>query len=682
MTIRSRLWMMALAVALLITAMSAVGYVRSGGVMRRQLDEVGTETAQTVAHGSALYFERLEMVLENVKETVGYLRENGIITDNRDLTGYMVRYTESNKNRGIQDIYMAFEDRLFVDGTGWVPPEDYDPKVRSWYRQAADDKDGSVVITDPYLDGITGKMIISLALVYKEKGKIVGVVGLDVDTSALSSFVVGQKILGSGYGLLVDRSGNIIAAPDEGWIMKENVLKESSVMTQEITEIGRRMVKGETGVADYRSNSDGAMRRLFFAPTGKGLFLALAYPVAEIDDTVASLTSWQIGLGVLGLIISLVVVFSISRGIQKSLVKLLDTTARAGMGDLKVRYEGKGKDELDKIGASINEMIEGLHALVRSAESAAQSSLSRAEALAALSEQTVASMEEVRGSMDQMLSQFESNASALQQANAGIEEITDASHSAAVAATTGAEGAFKTKEMTDVVSREMDSVMTEILQVGDLAGENVEKSAQLEETVRQITGFVSSISTIADQTNLLALNAAIEAARAGEHGRGFAVVADEVRKLAEESAEAASRIEGLIGTLREHSDRSVASSRGTVETLKGTGDRARSVQERLRKSVSEIALISDAMQNLAAVAQEQSASSGEMSSAVGSVAKGTASLAEMVDRVRRATEETAGASETIALQAQDLSEMARGLQDQMSRFSTDGEEGKTALPGR
>lgn len=672
---------MALAIAILIVVISAVGFVRSSNVMERQLDDVGTETAQTVAHGAALYFERLEMVLENVKEAVTHLRDGGLGDTTEKLIPYMKLYTARNKQRGIQDVYMAFEDRSFADGTGWVPPSDYDPKVRAWYRRAADDPSGSVVVTDPYVDGITGEMIISLAVSYKEKGRLLGVVGLDVATSALTEFVVSQKILGKGFGLLLDRSGNIIAAPYEEWVMKENFLKESSVVTKEMTDIGRQIVQGKTGMADYRSPADGTMKRIFFAPTEKGLYLILEYPISEIRAAVASLTSWQIGLGVLGLLISLAIVISISRGIQRSLVKLLDTTSRAGKGDLLARYDGKDKDELDKIGSSINDMIQGLCALVKSAEKVAQSSMGRAEALAALSEETVASMEEIRSSMNEMLSQFETNASALQQANAGIDEISGASHSAATAASEGAGGASKTREMTDTVSHEMESVLLEILNVENIASENVEKAAQLEETVKQITGFVSSITTIADQTNLLALNAAIEAARAGDHGRGFAVVADEVRKLAEESANAASRIEGLITSLRDHSAKSVGSSKNAVDTLKGTGQRTRDVQERLKQSVMEIAKVSDAMQSLAAVAQEQAASSGEMSTAVGSVAKGTSALAAMVDRVRQATDETAGASESIAMQAQELSEMARSLQDQMDKFST-GEKKPKGLAER
>ena len=680
MTIRNKLWTMALAIALLIGAMAVTGYVKSRSAMEGQLNSVGVETASVVGHGVSLYFERLELILSNVYEGVLHLREAGRGLTAAELEPYMTRYTETNKPFGVQDVYLAFEDRSFADGTGWVPPADYDPTVRSWYRQAVDSN--RIIITDPYLDGITGKMIISLAMPYKEKGRLVGVVALDVDTSALSAFVVDKKILGKGFGILFDASGNVIAAPFEDWIMKENITTVSSVITDELTGIGRQILAGRSGFGDYRSNADGQMRRLFYSPTDKGLFLGLIYPVSEIQAAVAALTRVQILLGVLALAIALTLIITISRGIQKSLARLLATTARVSEGDLTAHYEGRDRDELDRIGTSLNGMIGGLRHLVEKADDSAHQTLSRAESLAAFSEESVASMEEVRSSMDHMAGQFESNAAALEEANAGVEEISGSAHATALAATEGADGAARTQSITEGAFEEVQNVITDIVKVEAASAENVGKAALLEEAVQKITGFVTSITSIADQTNLLALNAAIEAARAGEHGRGFAVVAEEVRKLAEESGHAAKEINALIVTLREHSASSVAASRQATEILKETVLRAKKAQEDLKQSVSEIAKTLDAMQNLAAVAQEQAAASGEMSTAVDSVAKSTGALTTTVENVRKSTEETSQASESIAQEAQTLSETARELQDLLKRFRLEAETASGLLPAR
>ncbi len=682
MTIRTKLWTMALAVALLISAMAGVGYVKSRSAMESQLNAVGIETAATVTHGGALYFERLEMALANIREGVLQLREAGFGRTAEELQPHMARYTEGNKAFGVKDVFFAFEGlkgaESFSDGTGWVPADDYDPTVRSWYRQAADS--GKMIISDPYQDGITGRMVVSLAAPFKEKGKLVGVIGLDVETTALNAFIVNQKILGKGFGLLVDGSGNVIAAPDEEWIMKENIARISSVVTDEMERLGRRMLAGESGFGDYRSPLDNREKRLFFAPTGKGLFLALEYPVAEIRAAVEALARTQALLGASALIIALALIIVISRGIQKSLARLLETTDRISGGDLTARYEGRDRDELDRIGTALNGMVAGLRKLVENADGAARDTLDRAESLAAFSEETVASMEEIRGSMDQMAGQFQANAADLEETNAGVEEIASASHTTAQAASEGAEGAARTREMTESAVEEVTGVITDIVNVETVSADNVAKAALLEEAVRQITGFVSSITSIADQTNLLALNAAIEAARAGEHGRGFAVVAEEVRKLAEESGQAAKEINALIVTLREHSSGSVAASRRATEILEETARRARKAREGLKRSADEIAGTLDAMQNLAAVAEEQAASSGEMATAVDAVARGTATMAETVQTVRKATEETSGASESIAREAQILSETARELQSLLGHFRLEGDGPSGLIP--
>ena len=141
---------------------------------------------------------------------------------------------------------------------------------------------------------------------------------------------------------------------------------------------------------------------------------------------------------------------------------------------------------------------------------------------------------------------------------------------------------------------------------------NIVQIRELGQSVDVISSFVTTITSIADQTNLLALNAAIEAARAGDAGRGFAVVAEEVRKLAEESGHAAQEIEKLISGLQRHSESSIESTEETEKLLVETSATAEATQQRLNGAMDAIARLNEAIQNIAAISEEQAAASRKM----------------------------------------------------------------------
>ncbi|MFC6331583.1 methyl-accepting chemotaxis protein [Paenibacillus septentrionalis] len=344
---------------------------------------------------------------------------------------------------------------------------------------------------------------------------------------------------------------------------------------------------------------------------------AALYKQVQLVTIIVIVLGVALSIG-LGLIISLI--------ISRPLGRVVELVKKVANGDLRENTEISRKDEIGQLAASVNLMVDNLRATIGNILLSAQS-------VSAASEQISASTQEIAsGSTNQ--------ANDAQMISELFNELSTVIHSVAQNTEEASELSSKTVEVAKVGN----SVITASMKSMGAVNEQMKK---LESDSQKIGEITQVIEDIADQTNLLALNAAIEAARAGEQGRGFAVVADEVRKLAERSGEATKQITIIIKGMQENTKQSAGVVQESVDLSIKTGESF--------KEITEIVEITGQKVTEIAAASEQQAAQAS-------------TVLQSVESISAVTEETAASSEETALTAQSLAQLAEDLNKSVSIF--------------
>lgn len=367
-------------------------------------------------------------------------------------------------------------------------------------------------------------------------------------------------------------------------------------------------------------------------------------------------------------ILSIVIGFFAARSISRPINRLVLLSRKVAEGDLTEQVQVDRQDEIGQLAIAFNMMISQLKKLIKQITDDAEQVAASSEELTANSEQSAQASNQIATSIsniaagaDEQMKAAKASSLVVEQMSAGIQQIAANANEVAVQSGQAADKAH-------AGSTEVEKAIQQMRQIETAVNMSAKVVAKLGERSQEIGEIVDTISSIAGQTNLLALNAAVEAARAGEQGRGFAVVADEVRKLAEQSQEAAKKIFELIGSIQTDTDKAVAAMQdGTQEVQVGTEvvNDAGIAFEEIRKLVSQV---SDSVKEISAAIQQMAVGSQQIVDSVKEIDDLSQKSAGDSQGVSAATEEQLASMEEIANSSQALAQLAQNLQAAVTKF--------------
>ncbi len=567
-----------LAILTIIALLSSTFYFSQKNQLLQQsyqnLHSVGKEVSKGISDWVSIRHDIIKGLSANV--------------DNPDLVSFLLQARTSG------NFALAFygdENGKMVDADPTIDRTGYDPRTRDWYKDTK--AAGQPTLSKPYISASMKKLVVAFSTPVTH-----GVVSGVIDIDNIINNINGLNLPANGEAMLLLKDGTVIAYKD-----KERILKSASELSTSITPA---FLEQSASANEFQTFAMSEMEKLALtvAVPGTDWNILFVLDKSTLMEPLYSKLFQQVIIalvigGAFSLVLSLFINFLFRP--LKTVSDALQTIAN-GNGDLTQRIPLNTQDEIGRLATNFNrfvgslsELISHVRGLARDIDSEADQGLKRSQ-----------------GSVRELSRQQQE----LTMVATAVTEMASATQEIANNAEQTAAAAIQSSERSESGKSLVNKTRESITQLSDDISDATEVITQLDRHAQEINGILATIQGIAEQTNLLALNAAIEAARAGEQGRGFAVVADEVRVLSQRTAASTTEIQSTIETLQRTTQKAVGMM------AKSQNMAAHSVQDALDASTAleeitrAVSSISDMANQIATAAEEQSHVTGEITTNV------------------------------------------------------------------